>query len=199
MARARLVFTVLLLPLLLGATPALAHTIKVFAAAAGERIEGRVYFAGGGPARNVAVQAESRDGRLLGSTRSDDDGRFALAVRERIDHVIVADSGDGHVARTTIAAASLSAGLPSGLPGSPPETGAATVSVAPGTAAPLPPGWEDRIAAAIAAQITPLREQLADHEDQVRLRDILGGLGYILGLAGLALWLKAPRRQETRR
>ncbi|MBK5965704.1 hypothetical protein CCR95_16830, partial [Thiocystis minor] len=49
---------------------------------------------------------------------------------------------------------------------------------------------------AVARQVRPLREQLIAAQDEVRLRDILGGLGYILGLTGLALWWRS-RRLDT--
>lgn len=55
---------------------------------------------------------------------------------------------------------------------------------------------ENLITKAVAQQIRPLREQLNAYEDQVRLRDIVGGIGYIVGLAGLAMWLR--RRQQDR-
>jgi nickel transport protein len=51
---------------------------------------------------------------------------------------------------------------------------------------------------AVARQIRPLREALQAHEERVRMRDILGGIGYIVGLAGLALWWSSRRRKEDR-
>ncbi|MCV2219504.1 hypothetical protein [Thauera sp. Sel9] len=39
-----------------------------------------------------------------------------------------------------------------------------------------------------------LREDIARLEQRIRLQDILGGIGYILGLAGLSAWFMARRR-----
>jgi nickel transport protein len=204
----------MLAPLLLLTTaPAEAHALKVFAAAAGDRIEGRVYFAGGHAARGATVQVETTDGRRLAITTADADGRFIIDVRERIDHVIIADSGDGHVARFTVAAATLPVAMvplavPESLPPAAPGAAPATAAPATATAASIPPsaaaaggpaGLEDIIARSVAAQIAPLREQIDAHEDRLRVRDVLGGLGYILGLAGLAAWLWARRRGEAGR
>jgi nickel transport protein len=44
---------------------------------------------------------------------------------------------------------------------------------------------------AVARQVRPLREQLIAHQDRIRLQDLLGGIGYILGLAGLVLWWRS--------
>ena len=51
---------------------------------------------------------------------------------------------------------------------------------------------------AVARQIGPVREQLVSYEDKVRWRDVLGGLGYILGITGLALWLRSGRDRPLR-
>jgi nickel transport protein len=58
----------------------------------------------------------------------------------------------------------------------------------------LDPALEAAIERAVARQIRPLREQLIAAEDRIRLQDILGGIGFIMGLTGLALWLTSRRR-----
>ncbi len=63
---------------------------------------------------------------------------------------------------------------------------------------PPPVALRDMIAEAVASQVRPLREQLNDYQDQVRFRDIVGGIGYIFGLAGITLWLRAARRPRGR-
>lgn len=179
------------------ASPALAHKIKVFAAAVGERIEGTVYFVGGGPARGARILIESPDGTLIEALTADDAGAFAFTAKVRADHVIRTDIADGHSARMTIPASLLPASLPlpaSGL--------GATAAEAKEPTAPAPShegrtgelaALDASIARAVAQQVAPLREQLNAYEDRVRLRDVLGGLGYILGLAGLFAWMRARR------
>jgi nickel transport protein len=53
-----------------------------------------------------------------------------------------------------------------------------------------------RVEQAVARQLGPLRDALRACEEQRRLRDILGGLGYIVGLAGLGLWWRSRRRRQ---
>lgn len=185
------------------ASPAHAHKLKVFATAVGERIEGTVYFVGGGPARGARILIENPDGTLIEALNADDAGAFAFTAKLRADHVIVTNSADGHSARTTIPASLLPASLPLPAPELGTSLAEAREAVVP---APSQEGgtgdlaaMESRIAEAVAQQVAPLREQLSTYEDQVRLRDVLGGLGYILGLAGLFAWMRARRPTEGKR
>lgn len=45
----------------------------------------------------------------------------------------------------------------------------------------------------LLAEVAALRDQLHEYEQRVRLRDILGGIGYIVGIAGLAFYFLGVR------
>jgi nickel transport protein len=48
------------------------------------------------------------------------------------------------------------------------------------------------VAAAVSQEVAPLKRQIQSlQQDRVSLQDILGGLGYILGLMGLTLYFKS--------
>lgn len=180
------------------ASPALAHKLKIFATAVGERIEGTVYFVGGGPARGARIVVESMEGERIEALETDDAGAFAFTAKVRADHVIKTDSGDGHATRTVIPASVLPPTLP--LPASGPGTTApearqatAPAPAAQGAAPADIDALQTAVARALAKQLQPLQAQLNAFEDQVRLRDVLGGLGYILGLAGLFAWMRARK------
>jgi len=49
---------------------------------------------------------------------------------------------------------------------------------------------------AVSRHVTPLREQLETYEQKIRWHDVLGGIGYIIGLAGLAAYGLARKRSE---
>ena len=203
---ARWVWWVIVAALVLAASPAEAHKLKVFATTIGRRIDGTAYFVGGGPAKGAAVRVETRDGQTLATLQADEEGKFTFAAEARIDHVLVVDSGDGHSARFTVAALDLPESLPAAVGALTPTSGAgggplaASAAPLPTPAAPVSPeALRTMIAEGVAQQVRPLREQLNDYEDQVRLRDIVGGLGYILGIAGLAVWLRAGGKRGTAR
>jgi nickel transport protein len=183
--------------------PAFAHKLKVFAAAEGTRILGSTYFAGGSAAGGVRVEVRDAQGRVLAQLAPDPEGHFAYTAEAPIDHVVVALTGDGHQASWTVSSTELAGAFPESAPQQahpapqPPAGGAPAAAVrAPGN---VPdPQVLAAIEAAVARQVRPLREELAADRDRARLHDILGGIGYILGIAGLALWWGTRRRDRAR-
>lgn len=177
----------LLLLLLLAPAPAGAHQLHLFAFAEGSRVEGSVYFAGGIPATAARLEVRGQNGDTLPAPTVDAEGRFRFDIRRRQDYRLSADTGDGHRAQWTLPASELAADLP-------PAAGVAPTASPRPEAATAELTLEARIERAVARQVRPLREQLIGYEERVRLHDILGGLGYILGLTGVALWWRRRGR-----
>lgn len=193
---------------LLWGQPAYAHTLYVFAQTEGNTIQGEAYFRGRIPAKGLKVTALDPANEAIGSTTTDDEGKFTLEARFRCDHRLLVDTGDGHGAEYTILAAQLPADLPS-------RAGAAESSTTPAAdASPVvipeaqppadPPAkpvdastgaLHDQIALN-RAEIVRLQRSLVDFQQQTRLRDVLGGIGYIVGLAGVAFYFLGVRRKR---
>jgi nickel transport protein len=201
--RSTLRIAALLLLSILG-TPAMAHKLQVFAFAEGTRISGSAYFAGGGAASGSRIEVSDAEGRLLAELTPDDEGKFVYPAQVPVDHLIRAITGDGHQAEWLVPAAELAPGfgfdgsVVEGIEGThrstPSGIGATEASSTPASPmATLDPALEAAIERAVARQIRPLREQLVAAEDRIRLQDILGGIGFIMGLTGLALWLTRRR------
>lgn len=186
-------------------SPALAHKLQVFAFAEGASIGGSAYFAGGGAASGARIEVLDGEGNTLAELAPDGEGRFIYAAQAPVDHLFRAITGDGHQAEWRVPAAELAAGF--GSEGSITEkaerpnrsdvsviveTDTSSTSVPPVTT--LNPELESAIERAVARQVRPLREQLVAAEDRIRFQDILGGIGYIMGLTGLAFWWTSRRR-----
>jgi nickel transport protein len=172
--------------LLLGVAPAFAHKIKLFATAEGMSVAGYAYFSGGTRAQGADIAAHVGE-RQVFNGKTDDQGGFRFTATESADHRLTVDSGDGHIAGFTIKAEELGkAAEAAAAPVT--ETAAETVND------------DGRLAAlieqAVARQIRPLREQLDAYQESARLRDALGGLGFIIGLGGLAYGLDQRRKAQ---
>ncbi len=182
--------------LMTGTGGAEAHRLKAFATVEGSSINGSVYFAGMGAARGVDVKMLAPDGRLVAETTTDDQGKFAMTAPQRIDYRIVADTGDGHRAEFLVRAAEFSESLPLQDPAPVQSATGAAAGTAPVTT-PSASELEAVIDRAVARQIGLLREQLDASESQLRVRDILGGLGWIAGITGVVCWV-ASRHGHSR-
>lgn len=180
--------------------PALAHKVKAFATVEGTVLSGYVYYPGGGKAKNIPVRFFDPHGVSLGETTTNDEGEFRFTATVRVDHHIVADTGDGHRAEFTVLATDLPASLgtpaAAAIPAEPPPAAPVPANPAAVTTGPTVEALPALIEQAVARQVRPLREQLEAYEAKIRWHDVLGGIGYILGLAGLSYYLLArrPRR-----
>lgn len=169
--------------LLLTVAPASAHRLKVFASQIGDAIEGEAYFVGSGPAAGVAVTLRDASGAVLKSGTTGTDGRFALPASGNGDITVVVDAQDGHVARFTVAGSADAEPAPAPLAAR--EPGVTEAAAAGVTLAEI-----DRV---VARRIAPLAEQIDALESEVRIRDVIGGVGYIAGIFGLVAFWKSRR------
>ncbi len=185
----------LLLFTLLCSLPLSAHNLKIFAMAEGVTIRGQAYFVGGAPARGAKILITDTAGNVLARLTPDETGHFEYRIASAMDYQVVADTLDGHRVSWTLRADEFSFGLPAGevQPGSDDPQGTQQPASAPARTETRGEA-RDKCKQAVAHQVGPLRERLLACEGQLRLRDILGGLGYIVGLAGLGLWWGGRRR-----
>ena len=162
----------LILPLLLLLNgTAEAHLLKLFAYVEGASVHGSAYFAGGTNAAGLAITISDRNNQQLVSLKTDSQGGFSYTP---------ATPGEYHIR------AEFSQAFPAGAD----TVGGGQEAVKPDNTLPaLPaPQLAGLIERAVARQIGPLREALQRSEDRAHLSDILGGVGFIFGLAGIALW-----------
>ncbi len=161
------------------AIPAAAHDLHIFALVEGGRVTGEANYIGGGPLKDAPVEVHGAGGTLVHETTTDDRGAFTFPAKGDSDLTITVETDDGHHGHFTIPA--------NQLPGSAP---AAQPAVAKHDSADL----RTVVAEAVAKQVNPLRAELDALRNQTRLRDILGGVGYIFGVAGVVALIKARRR-----
>jgi nickel transport protein len=193
-ARLKVATVAWLAVLLFGSGAAFAHKIKVFASVEGGRIQGYVYFPGGSRAANLTVVALNPNGQRLAEAVTDANGDFSFEVRERCDHQLVVETADGHRATFLVEAKDLAPGQAE-IPAAEAPPGPSVAPPAAGAEMPKAADLEQRIAEAVARQVRPLQEQIERSEERRRLQDILGGIGYILGLTGISFYFLAAKRR----
>lgn len=169
------------------ASPAFAHKVNVFASVQGGVIEGECYASDGGMLRRAAITFYGPDGSKLGETTTDAEGQFRYTPAASVDHEIVLETDDGHRAEFLIPAQDLG-GTSSAEP-------AAAVTTQNDTPVATPDDLDSRISEAVAREVRPLQRQLDRFQNQTRLRDILGGIGYIVGIAGIVFFFKGTQRK----
>jgi len=174
---------------------ALAHKLNVYVVAAGRSIRGEAYFSGGGRPKNVEVLVLGPGGEELGRTRTDEKGIFHFLATRRCDHTFVVETDDGHRAEDTVEAEELPNDLPAppgaqSRPAAAPSTATAPAA-ARATTSPTTQEAIDRTVDALLGVLgRTVRKELEASEDRIRIRDVIGGIGYIFGVVGLVMMWK---------
>jgi len=204
-------FTLMLVLLLitLNPLPGHAHKVRIFAWEEGGTIQTESVFSGGRPARNAQISVTSAgDGKQLLTGKTDKDGLFSFPVPEtakehQYNLEITINSGDGHKNSWRLDAADYL-----GASGNSPAAAPISSTSAAPAAAPAPVQKTDKpcaldqqqlsrlIESVLDKQLGPIRRSLAEQQDKgVSLQDILSGIGYILGLAGITAYFKSQGKQ----
>lgn len=186
-----------------------AHKLVVFASVDGRTVRGEAYFHGGSAAQGAEVRVLDPQGNELAKTTTDSEGLFAFEPPVRCALKLVVTTGEGHSAEFTVPADELPDALPGatnpaqqaarqpGQSNPPSATGtgqpATPLPETEGIASPETLAWE---VAQLRKQVQALRQEVFHYEQKVRWHDVLGGIGYILGLSGAAFYLLGAKRRE---
>lgn len=185
------------------ASPALAHKVRIFAWGEGDTIHTESKFSGGRAAKNSAVTViNTKTGEEILQGTTDESGLFDFNQPEGIAGMdIVINSGDGHSNSwhyevETVALES----TPTAKPRATEKESVQAVSTNKATHVVTTTGvtkeeLTEIIDERLEAKLAPIRKMLAENEDHSpSVQDILGGIGYILGLAGLAAYMKSNKQ-----
>lgn len=189
-----LLFVCALLAGCLGANASFAHKVIASVYAAGDMIEGEVGFSNGDMSAGKVVEVFDPSGNKLGETKTNDDGLFTFKPTVAVKHIFRADLGAGHVATAELVEADLPLGLRKDA-GAPRPAASGGTGNGPAMTAAAGVGAAE-IAAMIRAEVKPLRKEIAAYKEKNDLQSILGGIGYILGLAGIGFYVAARRRMK---
>ena len=198
-------------------TSALAHRVNIFAWTEGNEIVAECGFNGGNKVKQGQVVVfDAATGAKLFEGRTDDFGvyRFPVSAEGKAHGVrIVVKAGEGHQNEWTVDAAELATIQPgtgaapaaSSAPASAPAAAAAPAAQAPASPktdkAPAQQAanisaseLQNIVNTALDAKLGPIRKELAEMRvARPGFSEIFGGIGWLVGLAGIALYFKGRR------
>ncbi len=183
----------LLLLLLMAPRPAAAHKVSVFAWVESGTVHTESKFSGGRRVNKGKIEAFDHQDRLVHEGTTNADGYYGFAVPEGAQTLrIVLTAGAGHTNHWTIAAEELGTAGGQSDSAERPLTSATAQPSVPAAAEYRSHGVDAQTIEAIVERtldrkLAPIRSQLA--QQRWRIQDILAGLGYIIGLMGLASYL----------
>src|SRR3569623_1493681 len=184
---------ILLLIALPASEPALAHKVYIFALVEGDQIYVQGYFLDGKKAKNSKVTVYSDKDEVLNEGLTNDEGEYVFVMPAHKQGMrIVLNAGEGHQAEYKFGVAELTAG--SG--GAPTKEGGTSASDN-ASAAPQEPAnrsMELTVKRAVAEAVMPLARELAELKERRSLSDIVGGIGFIVGILGGFAYYKARER-----
>jgi len=188
--------------LLLATSPASAHKLNMFAYVEGDEIFAEGYFTDGKKAKNSKITVfDSANNELLRGT-TDSDGQFSFAIPQQGDLRITVNAGMGHQAEYTLLKDELSEeSTPARSPGTPPTAAvnATTVQINDGPLTPViginldNDALRTEVERAVGKAIKPLMRELSMRSEK-SFADIVGGIGFIFGLFGVAMYFKARKQ-----
>jgi len=206
MKRSTLVKAVLVtLFVLLNCPTSQAHKIRIFAWEESGTIKTETKFGSGRSGINAVVTVTNRENNeVLLSGKTDDKGAFSFPIPEtakanRYNLNIVVNSGDGHKGSWFLDAADYLGTGPDTTPPAPlsPDTPKISDNQQPSSSTYVINDQQlsRLIESALEKKLAPIKRSLAEQQEKKpTFQDILGGIGYILGLAGIAAYFKSKTK-----
>lgn len=166
-----------------------AHKANVFAYPEGDRVYVQGYFLDGKKVKNSKVTVYDGRDKPLVEGLTNEEGEFTFSIPDKQDMRIVVDAGEGHQAEYRLSVAEVS-GMQTATDQRP-NAGSTT-----GTAdAASPAPTQAELRRAVAEGVMPLAREIAELKERRSLSDILGGIGFIVGVLGVFAYFQARRQR----
>ncbi len=188
-----------------------AHKVQMFAYPEGDTVFVEGYFADGKRPKKSEVLVYDTEGKVLFSGVTDDEGKLSFKIPRKTDLRITLNAGMGHKAEYTLPASELGSTEPK-VTANPPlspfkKGGDKRAAVDEGASsekgqvsqvsqldeAQIQAIVEKAVEKAVGEAIKPLVRSFTEMTQKNSLTTIIGGIGYILGLMGIALYFKSRK------
>ncbi len=187
-----------------------AHRVSVFAWVEGDTVYVESKFSGGRKVKDGLITVTDAGGQELLRGKTDGQGEFSFKIPRRTELHIVLQAGMGHRAQWILPVSDMPPAGDStgeeaqtqGVQSKPGATGTAVPQSSSAPAAPVLSGPDAKqiealVEKALDKKLKPLFKMLAElHQTGPTLGDVLGGIGYIIGLMGLAAYMRYRKKRE---
>lgn len=189
--------------------PAWAHKVTIFAWVEGDTVYTQSKFSGGKRPKNSTVVVYDMEGNQILEGKTDENGEFSFKIPRKGALKVALKASMGHLAEWTIPAEEITtvgdvfqSSAPEG--GIKPSVGEAVPSIDTETGGerPVPTAVglsrqevKALIDESLDRKLTPITNMLAYSIDRgPKVSEVIGGVGYIFGLVGVALYFANRRK-----
>jgi nickel transport protein len=194
-------FIVLLIVIIGISTPAIAHKTTIFAWVEGDTVYTQSKFSGGRKAKHAVVEVYDAKGDKLLEGKTDENGEFSFKLPKQTELKVVLLAGTGHRGEWRIPLEEIEGGeanTDSRLQSQASQTEkkpyhheASSIS---------PADIQAAVEKDLDKKLKPILNQLTESrqkETETEVTDIVGGIGYILGLVGIGAYFNY-RKKKTK-
>jgi nickel transport protein len=177
--------------LILKSSPAIAHKINIFAWAEGQTVFTESYFTGGKLIEGGLVEVFDPAGQKLLEGRTDQKGEFSFKLPQKTDLLLVLTASMGHKSDFTLKVENADEAAPAAEPAK------ITGKLSPDTVTVDMRQLRTVIEETLDLRLKPIYRSLADakRREGPSLTNIIGGLGYIIGIMGLILYVRSRKKK----
>ena len=169
--------------------PALAHKVMIFAWVEGDTVFTESKFSGGKKAINAPVVIFDKDGKKLLEGKTDNKGEFSFKIPKLTDLRIVLNAAMGHKAEWTVPESEIR------------EVGNIVEKKSAQVSGPIGIGLSKEevkkiVEDSLDKKLRPIVRMMTESKNnEPSFTEIIGGIGYIFGLMGVALYFKNRRKK----
>jgi nickel transport protein len=180
---------------LLWRSAALAHKVYIYAWYDGDMVNTESYFGSKKKVKDGLILVYDPSGNKLLEGRTNDQGEFSFKPPQKTDLQIVAEAGMGHKGEFLLKAEEIG-DVPASETSQLKSEGASAPGLVPSPQVPADMEIKAIVEQALDSRLKPVLRELAKiREDKgPGLTEIIGGIGYIFGLMGLVMYIKARNR-----
>ena len=190
--------------------PAHAHRVNVFAWVEGDTVHVESKFSGGKPVHGGKVIVTDPAGAVFLEGTTNDQGEFTFTAPRKADLTVNLEAGTGHRGEWTVRAGEIDlseadadgAMAASAPTDSPAESATANPAIPLEAPAVSPEDFvslkqvEQVVDQALDRKLKPVMKLLTEsRETGPGVTEIVGGIGYIFGLMGVAAWFQSRRNR----